>query len=136
MSKLMAILKAGASNTETHQIPFSTRHKNEDGSPVLATVKPITAGQNNLYRKQASKVGRKGTLNFDQGLYQTLIIVNHTIDPDFKDQKEIEGWGVATPEQLADAVLSAGEYEALAKGILEISGFDESFDDIKDNAKN
>lgn len=136
MSKLMKVLKTGvAEDKKEHQIPFTNRYKNEDGSPVLATVTAISARQNNNYRQQAMRTSKKD-INFDSGKYQTLIVVNHVKDPDFKNKADIDEMGVASAEDLANLLLNAGEFETLAKGILEISGFDEDFDDIKNQVKN
>lgn len=137
MSRLMTLLKKDVGEGKREeQVIFSSRLKNDDGSPVTATVTPISSRQLADYRKQVTKAGKKGKIDFDQYRYYNLIVLNHTVDPNFKDEKEIKELGCQTPEQLLDKLLNAGEVENLVQAILEISGLDESIEELKDQAKN
>jgi len=137
MTSLMEILKQGASEQNQEQeVIFSTRFKNADGSPAKAKIIPLSAKQNNEYRKQATQIMKKGKYDFDQGKYFTTIILEHTVDPDFKDAKAIADMGCQTAEQLLDKLLNAGEVEALSMAILEASGLGQSLEELKDQVKN
>jgi len=136
MSQLMALLKANPVSKENEEVYFTTRYTNEDGSPVMASVRPMKSKEYYGYKKKATNIMKKGKVDYDQDAFYKQIVINHTVEPNFRDAKEIAEAGVTTPEQFVDLFLLAGEVEALAEGIIEISGFGESIDELKEQVKN
>jgi len=137
MSKLVEFLHANPiDELATEQVIFSARIKDKGGQPIKATIRPMTSLAYNSYQKQATKIGKKGKLDFDNDLYQSLIVINHTEDPNFKDIKAIEALGCHSPEQYLNRVLLPGEVAELSKAILDLSGFNDDLEDLKDRAKN
>jgi hypothetical protein len=120
------------------QVPFTTRDefKKEDGTFVLATITPMSAVQNSMYRKKAMKIGKKGKFDFDQNAYTMQIVLNHLKDPDFADKELLDHYAVLTPEDLINTVLLAGEVEAILNAVVEHSGLNADLDDVADEVKN
>ena len=52
------------------------------------------------------------------------LIVAATLEPDFSSAEVCEAYGTKIPTQVPGRMLLAGEYDALLKAILELSGFD------------
>ena len=137
MSKLVEFLHANPiDKLAVEQVVFSTRIKDKAGEPLMATIRPMSSKAYNSYQKQATKIGKKGKLDFDNDLYQSLIVTNHTQDPDFKDAKAIESMGCHSAEQYLNLVLLPGEIAELSKAILNLSGFNDDLEDLKERAKN
>jgi hypothetical protein len=65
-----------------------------------------------------------------------LLILNHTVDPNFRDAELIKSAGCTTPQQLLNKLLLAGEIQVLSEHIRNISGFEDSIDDLVDEVKN
>jgi Phage XkdN-like tail assembly chaperone protein, TAC len=137
MSKLTEFLMTNPIDELAEEtVIFSLRIKDEKGDPLKATIKPMSAKAYNSYQKQATKIGKKGKVDFDNDLYQSLIVINHTADPNFRDEKNMEALTCQTPEQYLNRVLLPGEISELAKSILDVSGFNDDLEELKEKAKN
>ena len=99
-------------------------------------IRAMTGDEFSEYSRMATRVGKGRNVSFDAKAYNQLMIVNHTVSPDFKDPEAIKQAGCATPEQLLNKVLLAGEMAELAARISELSGFDRSLDEAADEIKN
>lgn len=88
------------------------------------------------YQKQCSTIDKKGNPHFDTKKYNDLVIVNHCIEPDFKDAEVLKRAGVTTSSQLINKYLKAGEIAELSQKIADISGFDRDINEVKEEAKN
>ena len=91
------------------------------------------------YQKQCTTLnvmGKKKETSFDSGKFNVLCIVNHCLDPNFKEAELLKGLGVQTPEQAVSKVLLAGEIVELGNQISRISGFDTDINEEIENAKN
>lgn len=87
------------------------------------------------YQKEAISVGRRKSVNFDTKRFNELLVINHTVVPNFRKTELIKKLGVATPEQALYRVLKAGEIQDLSTAIQELAGF-QSDDELLDEAKN
>ena len=87
------------------------------------------------YRK-ASQTFVNGRQQIDENKLNMLMIKNHVLDPNFKDSEMIEKAKVNTPEELINKVLNFGEISALTLAILELSGFNTTFEEHVQEAKN
>lgn len=56
------------------------------------------------------------------------VILQATIDPNFKDDELIKHYGVATPYELIQLILNKGEREKLVEATMGLSGFGESIE--------
>jgi len=88
------------------------------------------------YQKLATKVGRHNKVEFDSKTFNELVVLNHTVDPDFRDAESIKKAGCTSPEQFLYKSLVAGEISELAQRISSLSGFDKEPDELVEEAKN
>lgn len=99
-------------------------------------ISAMTGDQFQEYQKQATAIGRHKKVAFDGKLFNELVVINHTIDPNFKDANMIKAAGCTTPAQLMYKVLKAGEIQELSKQISSLSGFDDDVDSNVEEVKN
>jgi Phage XkdN-like protein. len=99
-------------------------------------IKAMTGSQFSAYQKEATAIAKKKNINFDTGLFHKKIILNHCIEPNFKDSELVKQAGCITPEQFLDKVLLAGEIVDLADEISALSGFGSDTSEVDEDAKN
>ena len=134
MSKLKEFLTQNPVDNLTEEITLSDRLKD-----FKFKIKAMTSEQYGAYTKKATKTtgGRKNLkVSIDTGEFNNQIAINHCIEPDFRDAEWIKSSGCMTPEQLLNKVLNAGEIAELTERIQALSGFDKSFEDEVEDAKN
>ena len=122
-------------NNLTKEVYVSTRFKDEKGNKLTFKIKAISGEEYASYRKQALRVTKNG-VEFDTKKFNELIVINHTIDPDFRDAESIKAAGCVTPEQFMYRSLLAGEIDALAAKITDLSGFNTTVEEARDVVKN
>ena len=69
-------------------------------------------------------------------MFNEQLIINYTVDPNFKDAEVVKKAGCMTPEQLVNKVLLAGEVATLVEEISALSGFDKDLEELREEAKN
>lgn len=140
MSKLKDFLLENADIvTKEVEVPVSQRFKDEDGNLLKFKLKPMSGDEFGKYQKQCTSIninGKKKETNFDSGKFNMMCIVNHCIDPNFKEADFLKQLGVQTPEQAVSKVLLAGEIVELSSQISSISGFDIDINEEVEKAKN
>ena len=99
-------------------------------------IRAMTGQEFNTYQKQATAVGRHKKVNFDSALFNELVVINHTVEPNFKDAEILAKMNCATPEQFLYSRLKAGEIAELATQISTLSGFDADQASLVDDVKN
>jgi len=87
------------------------------------------------YQKEATKKVKKET-RYDGYIFNTQIVLNHCIDPNFKSADLLKKAGFLVPEDFLNNRLKAGEVDELAEAILEISGFGDGEEGLLEEAKN
>lgn len=78
-----------------------------------------------------SKKGNVKDINMPK--LQTLTVIEGVIEPNFKDKRLLEHYNCATPEDLVNKLLLAGEKTDLYYTILELSGYEDDEDEIKNS---
>ena len=103
-------------------------------------VRPISGKEFTEYQDEAAsliKSNRKAReVKFDTAKYHMRIILNHTVEPNFKDANLLEKAGVVLPEDFVNQYLKAGEIIEVVTQILALSGFDNDMDGLKGEVKN
>lgn len=76
--------------------------------------------------------------SFNTSKFNSLIVTNHTVEPNFKDAEWLESAKIADkdPMKLVSKVLLAGEIDKLSTEILKLSGFGEDMDELVEDVKN
>jgi hypothetical protein len=109
-------------------------------SPRLAKfpfkIKGMTGPEFSEYQKLSTKIGRHKKVEFDSKIFNELVVLNHTVEPNFRDAESIKKAGCQSPEQFLYKSLLAGEISELAQQISSLSGFDKEFEDDVEEAKN
>ncbi|SHN65960.1 phage tail assembly chaperone [Desulfitobacterium chlororespirans] len=138
MSTLQEFLNLNPVDNVVNEVIISDRFKDENGSPLRFKIKAMTNAEFEEARKKATTIKTKkgGSFDFDTRKFNETIIINHTINPEFKDANSIQKMGCITPEQYLNKVLLAGEIAELANQIQTLSGFDKTFEEDIEEAKN
>ncbi len=105
--------------------------------PFKFKIKAMRSDEFNRYRKLATKINAKTkSADFDAQKLTEQIVINNTVEPDFRDAEAIKKVGCTTPEQYLNKVLLAGEVEELNQQIQALSGFDLDINEAVEEAKN
>ena len=115
------------------EIYVSERFKN---AGFKFTISAMTGEQFSAYQKEATAIGRHKKVNFDSKRFNELVVINHTVNPNFKDADTIKKAGCQTPEQFLYRSLRAGEVVELANQISRLSVFDTDPEALVDEVKN
>lgn len=130
MTELQMFLMENPVDSITKEIKLNERLKD-----FTFVIKPLSIEEFNKYQKLCVKVNGKKR-EFDLKKYHELLIVNHTLTPNFKDADWLANAKVISPEALINKVLKAGEIADLAEQILNLSGFDEDVEECEEELKN
>lgn len=112
---------------ETKKVEVSKRFVGEDGKPVPFEIKTIPQGENSQLIKKFTRrklVNGSTTEIFDTTGYTNALIVECTVQPDFRDSRMCEAYGVLDPVMVPGKMLLSGEYSALVGEIMKLNGFD------------
>ncbi|MGL4875179.1 MAG: phage tail assembly chaperone [Clostridium sp.] len=136
MTKLMSFLIANPVDNLTDEVIISDRFKDEKGEVLKFKIKALTADEFDSLQKTCTKIGKKGKVDFNQKRFNENLIINYTLEPNFKDAESIKQAGCVTSEQLLNKVLLAGEVSELTSKISQLSGFDNDMEELQEEAKN
>lgn len=139
MSALQEFLNTNPVDNLTAEVPISNRFTDKDGKLLKFKIKAMTNDEFEEIRKSSTKVDmRKGkrSVDFNSKKFNQQLVINHTIDPDFKNAESIKKVGCATPDQYLNKVLLSGEIAELAQRIQDLSGFETDMEDLVEEAKN
>ena len=102
-----------------------TSKENEDLRDSCTIDVPIT-GKPNMFRQKVKS-----------GLYIQKMVAASVVVPDLYDKELQDSYGVMTPEELLLAMVDdPGEYNDLAAFVQKFQGFNVSFDEKVEEAKN
>ena len=133
---LQDFLNANPVDNLTEEVAVSPRFKDKDGNLLKFKIKAMTNAEFDQIRKSATTVRKGRKVEFDAHKFNLQMIINHTVEPNFKHAESIQQMGCATPEDYVQRVLLAGEVTTLANKIQELSGFDVAMEDLVEEAKN
>lgn len=143
MSKFAKFMKANKTVKENEYYAATKSLCDEYGTPLLWEFRHITSKENEIIRDDCTKdVPVTGKSNVyrpkvSTGRYIQQMIVASTVTPDLFDTELQDSYGVKTPGDLLMALVDdPGEYNDLVAFIQKFQGFDTSFDDKVEEAKN
>lgn len=136
MTTLTDFLLANPVDTITEEVVVSARLKDENGHLFKFKVKPMLNSEYLDYQKQCVSTKKGGGVDFNTKLFNRLLILNHTVEPNFRSAELMASAGCTTPEQLLNKFLLAGEIQVLSEQIRNISGFADDLDELVDEVKN
>lgn len=133
---LQDFLNANPVDNLTEEVIVSKRFKDKDGNLLKFKIKAMTNAEFDEIRKAATTVKKGRKVEFDAHKFNLRMVINHTVEPDFKHADSIKKLGCSTSDDYVQRVLLPGEVAALAQKIQELSGFDVSMEDLVEEAKN
>ncbi|MDR2360760.1 MAG: hypothetical protein LBD85_05725 [Oscillospiraceae bacterium] len=113
----------------------------ETKKPIPFEIKVVTTKANASISKRSKRlIGKQRSgepiTEIDGNKYSSLLIVEGTVYPDFRNAELAAGYGLADPADVVDEMLYPGEKEKLANAIAELSGFNLNPELIEEEAKN
>lgn len=110
--------------------------KVSDRIPYLFKIKAMDNETYKSLQDKYTKMYKKGRMKFDGAGFNTGLILECCVEPNFKSAEFVKKAGVLTPEDAVRKVLLPGEIVNLAAYIQELSGFDKDTEELKDEVKN
>lgn len=143
MSKFAQFMKGNKVTKENEFHPVTKSLCDENGNPLEWEFRHITSKENETIRENCTKeVPVTGKPNMyrpkiNSSLYIRKMITASIVTPDLLDAELQDSYDVKTPEDLLMAMVDdPGEYNELAAYVQKFQGFDVSFDDKVEEAKN
>ena len=131
MTTLLDFLADNPVDALTFEVVLSDRLKD-----FKFNIRPISGKEFAKYSKECRKIGKKGKVDFDSDRFNMLVILNHTIEPDFRNVKALDKAKCQTPEDFINKTLLAGEIAELSQQITARSGFDQDVSELVEEVKN
>lgn len=143
MSNFSYFMKANKKVKENVFHPVTASLCDANGKPLDWEFRHITSKENDAIREDCTKevpvTGKPGMYRqrVDGGKYTKELLIKSIVTPDLYNAELQDSYGVKTPADLLMAMVDgAGEYNALVAFVQELQGFNTSFNDLVDEAKN
>ena len=143
MSKFAKFMKANKAMRPNEQYAPTRSLTDESGAPLLWEFRHITSKENEEIRESCTvdtPVAGKPNMfrpRLKTNLYAQKMIAASVVMPNLYDAELQDSYGVKTPEDLLLAMVDdTGEYTDLSVWVQKFQGFDTSFEDKVDAAKN
>lgn len=143
MSKFSRFMKSNKIIKKNGFYPATKSLCDENGNPLEWEIRHITSKENEDIRENCMfEVPVTGKPNMYRpklktNLYIQRMITSSVVSPDLYDAELQDSYGVKTPEDLLMALVDdPGEYNDFASYIQKFQGFNVSFEDKVDEAKN
>lgn len=136
MKTLQEFLNANAVEGLTKEIAVSERIKDENGELYKFKIKTMTQKELDNLRAKSTTYGKGNKKIWDNAKFNSAVVINNTIYPNFKDAENLKKLGAVTPEDYLDKVLLAGEINRLSIEIMSFSGFNQDINELIEQAKN
>lgn len=101
-------------------------------------IKAITSGEYNQYQSICiENPNSPKKRKFNTKKFNELVVLNHTVEPNFKDADWLKAAECVDSSRLINKTLLAGEVTEVAQQILKLSGFDnEDLEEEVEEVKN
>ena len=128
---------------ENTTFPATKSLVDENGEPLLWTIKPLTTSENEKIRDDCMidvPVTGKPNLfrpKLNTSKYIAKMVCACVVEPNLYDKTLQDSYGVMTPEELLKEMIDdPGEYQAFASFIQDFNGFNTTLEDKVEEAKN
>lgn len=142
MSNLTAFLSQNAIKIENEKHVVSKRFLDENKEPMKWEIQSVTSQEDEILRKLCTKrlpiPGKKNqfTNETDYTKYVGLLAVKCTVYPNLNDAQLQDSYGVMGADELLKTMLLPGEYADYLSLVQKINGFEQSFEEKVEEAKN
>ena len=139
---LTAFLAENAERIENVESVASQRFKGEDGKPVPWEIRCITSEEDEKLRRKCIRSvpvpGKRQQYQkeTDFDMYLVRLAVACTVFPNLKDAELQNSYHAMGEEELLTRMLTAGEYADYVIKVQEVCGFEQGFEEEKEEAKN
>lgn len=101
-------------------------------------IRALSSKEHENARNMATRMPKRKneSVQVDNTIYYSQIILAGCIEPNFKDAQSIAALNCVSPEEYINRVLLPGEIVDLSNAIVRLSGFDEDMSDLVEEAKN
>ncbi|WP_029503990.1 phage tail assembly chaperone [Lachnoclostridium phytofermentans] len=140
MENLQAFLAQNVVKVENIKVVVSKRFKDKEGKPVLWELTAVTNKEDEAIRKECMKrvpdgKGRTKT-EMDYSVYLGKLAARCTVYPELDNTELQDSYGVMGADALLKTMLTPGEYADYLTKVQEVNGFDTSYEDLVEDAKN
>ena len=122
--------------TPEKEVIVSDRFKGKDGKLVPFVIRPLEQEICDKIQKGCIKTDKKGNSTFDRVKYVDEVTAAAVVFPDLSNAELQKAYGVLGETKLLKKMLYTNEYNALIDAVQDLSGMDDDFEDLKDEAKN
>lgn len=143
MSQFTRFMKSNKKIRENTTFAATKSLTDEDGNPLLWTIKPLSTKENEEIRDECMvDVPVKGKPNMfrprlNTSKYIAKMVCNSVVEPNLYDKELQDSYGVTTPENLLQAMVDdPAEYQNFVAFIQNFNGFDVNLEDKVEEAKN
>jgi hypothetical protein len=142
MGNLSGFLAQNALKVENVKHVVSKRFLDEKGQPIPWEICCITSTEDEALRKACTKrvpvPGKRNqyTQETDYNLYLGKLAAKCTAFPNLDDAELQNSYGVMGADALLKTMLTPGEYADYLTKVQEVNGFEVTFQDSVDEAKN
>ena len=139
---LTAFLAENAERIENVEYVASQRFKGEDGKPVPGEIRCITSEEDEKLRRKCIRSvpvpGKRQQYQkeTDFDMYLVRLAAACTVFPNLKDAELQNSYHAMGEEELLTRMLTAGEYADYVIKVQEVCGFEQGFEEEKEDAKN
>lgn len=124
MSKLSAFLNPAM--PENKKVKISNRFKTEKGEAEAFEIRPLSQEEVEAISKKSTHGGEINNEEFTR-----RIVVAATVYPDFAAQEMCDHYRTMDPLLVPVRMLLPGEYKRLLKEIMDLSGFGDTEEELK-----
>lgn len=117
-------------------IIVSDEFVNEDGTIEKFRIRSISASEDRQIKKEVTYKNENGIEDIDQEAYRREVLIRCIVYPDLQDADLQDHYGVVGEIELLEAMLKSGEYNNLEYQIMDINGFNKTYADKVEEAKN
>lgn len=143
MSNFSRFMKSNKIIKENTTYPATKSLVDEEGKPLLWTIKPLTTAENEEIREACMMdVPVTGKPNMyrpklNTSKYIAKMTAASIVEPNLYDKALQDSYGVMTPEDLLKAMIDdPGEYQDLVSFVQNYSGFNATLEEKVEEAKN
>lgn len=142
MSNFSAFFAQNKIKSDNVKFAVSKNFVDGNGKPIEWELRVLSADEDETIRRESTRkvkvAGRSGayTSELDTNTYLTKMISASVVYPNLNDKELQDSYKVMGAEQLLKAMLNAGEYIQLSGKVAEINGFDNTVEELADEAKN
>lgn len=143
MSKFSMFMKANKAEKPNAKYAATKSLCGADGKPLEWEFRHITSKENMAIQDAATVEvpvagkSNQSRIKLKPALYNQKLVAASVVFPDLYDKELQDSYGVTTPEELLlELVDDPGEFNELTRFVMGFQGFDSSFEDKVDEAKN